>query len=149
MINYNRFCVLTVGWMLLIFFLSSQQSLPAVSLFSGVDLLAHAAFYGVLCIFLARLLMPPRVTAWKRVLLLTILVTVYGIIDEYHQLFVPGRDANGWDILADGLGGFLAASVLFWRDRRTMKISLQDLPGEKRRTPCATVYPVSRGGEEG
>jgi VanZ family protein len=143
------FRALTAGWMMLIFLLSSQSSLPAVSLFSGTDLLAHAVFYGVLCMFLARSLAPPRVTTWKRVLLLTILVTFYGVTDEYHQLFVPGRHASLWDILADGLGGFLAASMLFWWDRRSMKISPHVLPGEKRRAPCATVYPVPRGGEEG
>jgi VanZ family protein len=128
MINYNMFRVLTVGWMLLIFFLSSQSSLPAVSLFSGTDLLAHATIYGVLSMFLARSLAPPRVTTWKRVLLLTILVAAYGITDEYHQLFVPGRNASMWDILADALGGFHAALMLFWWDRRTMKISQHVLP---------------------
>ena|SRR3989344_3994432 len=100
------FRALTVGWMMLIFFLSSQPSLPVVSLFSGMELLAHAACYAVLGLFLAQSLVPPHVTTWKRVLLLTILVTVYGVTDEYHQSFVPGRDASAWDILADGLGGF-------------------------------------------
>jgi hypothetical protein len=143
------FRALTVGWMLLIFLLSSQSSLPTIRLFSGTDLLAHAVFYGVLCVLLARSLTPPRVTTWKRVLLLTTLVTAYGITDEYHQLFVPGRNASGWDILADGLGGFLAALMLFWWDRRTMKTLQHVLPDEKSHAPCATVYPIPRGGEEG
>jgi hypothetical protein len=69
--------------------------------------------------------------------------------DEYHQLFVPGRDASGWDILADGLGGFLAASILFRRDRRIVKISQDVFPGEKKHAPCATGYPAPGGGEEG
>jgi VanZ family protein len=94
-------------------------------------MLAHAVFYGVLCVLLARSLAPPQVTTWKRVLLLTILVTFYGVTDEYHQLFVPGRHASLWDILADGLGGFLAASMLFCWDRRPMKISQRVHPDEK------------------
>jgi VanZ family protein len=149
--NHRRylFRALTIGWMLLIFLLSSQSSLPTIRLFSGTDLLAHAVFYGVLCVLLARSLAPPRVTIWKRALLLIILVTAYGITDEYHQLFVPGRNASMWDILADGLGGFLSALMLFWWGRRTMKISQHVLPDEKRRAPCATVYPIPRGGEEG
>ena len=126
--------MLTSSWMVLIFFLSSQSSLPAVLLFSGADLLAHAAIYGVLCAFLARSLTPPRVTTWKRIFLLTILVTVYGITDEYHQSFVPDRDASAWDILADGLGGLLVASMLFGWDRRTVKISQYIRPSETRRT---------------
>lgn len=116
------FRALTVGWMTLIFFLSSQTSLPTPAFFSGADRLAHAAFYAILGVLLARSLAPPRVMTWKRVLLLTVLATAYGVTDEYHQLFVPGRDASAWDILADGLGGFLAASALFWRDRRAAGI---------------------------
>jgi VanZ family protein len=143
------FHTLTVGWMLLIFLLSSQPSLPTIRFFSGTDLLAHAVFYGVLCMLLARSLAPPRVMTWKRVLLLTTLVTAYGITDEYHQLFVPGRNASGWDILADGLGGFLAALMLFWWDRRTMKTLQHVLPDKKSHTPRATVYPIPRGGKEG
>lgn len=128
------FRALTVGWMTLIFFLSAQPSLPIVSLFSGADLLAHAAFYGVLCVLLVGSLVRPQVRTWKRVLILTILVIAYGVTDEYHQSFVAGRDASAWDILADGMGGFLAAVVLFWRNRRTMKISQFILPCEGKRT---------------
>jgi VanZ family protein len=104
-------------------------------------------FYGVLCVLLARSLVPPRVTTWKRALLLTTLVTAYGITDEYHQLFVPGRNASGWDILADGLGGFLAALMLFWWDRRTMKISQHVLPDEKNALRALRFTP-SRGMEK-
>jgi VanZ family protein len=137
------FRALMVGWMTLIYFLSSQPSLQTPSLFPGADLVAHAVFYAVLGVFLARSLAPPRVMTWKRVMLLTILVTVYGITDEYHQLLVPGRDASGWDILADGLGGFLAAWMLFWWDRRTVNISQPVLADKKRRIPCAEAHPLS------
>lgn len=143
------FRALTVGWMMLIFFLSSQTSLQIPPLFSGADLLAHTAFYAVLGVFLARSLVPQRVMAWKRVILLTILVTAYGITDEYHQLLVPGRDASGWDILADGLGGFLAALMLFWWDRRTVNISQPVLPNKERRILCAKAYPLSMDEDKG
>jgi VanZ family protein len=126
------FRALTAGWMVLIYVLSSQPSLPTPELFPGEDLLAHIVFYAVLGGFLARSLAPPRV-ATKRILLLTILVTAYGVLDEYHQSFVPGRDASAWDMLADGLGGFLAALVLFWQDRRMAKISRSVLRGETKR----------------
>lgn len=148
MTNYNGFRILTIGWMMLIYFLSSQSSLKTPTLFSGADLV-HTVFYGILGVFLARSLVPQRVMAWKRVMLLTILVAGYGITDEYHQLLVPGRNASGGDILADGLGGFLAASMLFWWDRRTMKISQQPLPSEERRAPCAITHVFSMGGDKG
>lgn len=87
-------------------------------LFSGADLLAHAAAYGILCVFLALSFVPPRVASWNRVLLLTVLVTAYGVTDEYHQSFVPGRHASAWDVLADGVGGLIVAWTMHWRSRR-------------------------------
>ena len=125
--------LLAVGWMMLIFFLSSQSSLPAVLFFSGADLLLHAVFYAILCVFLARSFTDPQIRNWNRVILLTILVTAYGITDEYHQSFVPGRSASIGDVLADNVGGFLAAAMLFWRDRKTVNISKYILPNESRR----------------
>lgn len=113
------FRLLAAGWMLLIFLLSSQSTLPTDRFFSGADLLAHATVYGILCMFLALSFVPPQVMTWKQVNFLTILVTAYGVSDEFHQSFVPGRDASTWDVLADGLGGFLVASAMHWRYRRS------------------------------
>ncbi|MEW6330042.1 MAG: VanZ family protein [Pseudomonadota bacterium] len=109
--------------MALIFLLSSRSSLPTGPLFPGADLLAHAAAYGVLCMFLALSFVPPFVMNWRQVLLLTILVTAYGVTDEYHQSFVPGRDASLLDVLADGTGGFIVAWIMHWRYRRAVKIA--------------------------
>lgn len=64
MINYKGFRILTVGWMMLIFL----PALPDVTTrgFSfPADLVAHAAFYGVLGV-LARSLAPPQGMTWKR-----------------------------------------------------------------------------------
>jgi VanZ family protein len=38
-------------------------------------------------------------------------VILWGISDEIHQSFVPGRNASGWDVCADAVGFGLA--VLF------------------------------------
>lgn len=119
--GHYLFRALTAGCMLLIFVLSSQPSLPSIRFFSGADLLVHAAAYGILCLFLALSFVPARVATWNRVLLLTFLVTVYGVTDEYHQSFVPGRDASLWDVLADGAGGFIVAWTMHWRYRLALK----------------------------
>jgi VanZ family protein len=113
------FRALTVGWMLLIFLLSSQPSLPTIRLLSGADLLAHAVVYGVLCMFLALSFVSPRAMTWGRIFFLVMLVTAYGVTDEYHQSFVPGRNASPWDVLADGVGGFIVAWTMRWRYRRS------------------------------
>ena len=113
------FRALTLGWMALIFFLSSQPDVPAPELFSQQDKVAHLLVFGVLGLLLAFALTPPAAASWRRVLLITALVTVYGITDELHQYFVPGREASALDVLADGVGGFLAGALLLWRGRHT------------------------------
>ena len=48
----------------------------------------------------------------KMSLYLTQVVTIlYGFSDEFHQLFVPGRTADMYDMAADAVGGFLFVIV--------------------------------------
>ena len=149
MTHHKLFRLLAVGWMTLIFFLSSQTLLQAPALFSGSDLFAHLACYAVLGVFLARSQAPPGVMSWKRVILLVVLVTVYGATDEYHQSFVPGRDASGRDLLADGLGGFIAAWMLFWWDRRTVNNSQPVAPDREKHIPSAQAQRLAIGEDRG
>lgn len=52
--------------------------------------------------------------AARSALLLAVLAsTGYGITDEIHQAFVPLREPDAWDVLADLLGSVLGASA--WR----------------------------------
>ena len=43
--------------------------------------------------------------------LATIIAIVYGISDEIHQIFVPGRSASVYDILVDSFGIFYAMLI--------------------------------------
>ena len=117
------FRVLAAGWMALIFLLSSQPRLPVPMLFNGMDKLARVLCYGILVFLLARSLVPPEVTSGKRMLVLTILVTAYGMTDEFHQSLVPGRDASAWDVMADGAGGLVVAWTVHSRYRRSVGLS--------------------------
>ncbi|MDP8208557.1 MAG: VanZ family protein [Candidatus Electryonea clarkiae] len=49
----------------------------------------------------------------KYAFLTWIISVTYGITDEFHQFFVPGRDMELFDLLADGTGAF-AGIVLFY-----------------------------------
>ena len=44
----------------------------------------------------------------------TLLTTAYGVTDEYHQSFVPGRTCDPVDVAKD-LAGSAAASLLYRR----------------------------------
>jgi VanZ family protein len=50
------------------------------------------------------------------VVVITMMVALYGAFDEIHQLFVPGREASMGDLVADVVGGLVAA-VLFRKGR--------------------------------
>jgi VanZ family protein len=108
-----RFAKLAAAWALLIFVLSSIPggSFPASKLFS-YDKLLHAGVYAVLGGF--TFLALPRGWSSRASVLVVIagaMTTMYGLTDEFHQLFVPGRSADLRDVLADCGGGFAGALV--------------------------------------
>ena len=41
-----------------------------------------------------------------------VIATAYGVSDEYHQLFVPGRNFDVLDVAADAIGAIIGASAL-------------------------------------
>ncbi|MCX9075079.1 MAG: VanZ family protein [Candidatus Methanoperedens sp.] len=45
-----------------------------------------------------------------------IIGTIYGISDEFHQSFVPGRTASAWDLLADAIGLTIAQIIIFAKE---------------------------------
>ncbi len=38
----------------------------------------------------------------------------YGIVDEVHQYFVPGRQLSVWDMLSDVFGSVTAVMFMAW-----------------------------------
>ncbi len=103
-----------LSYMLLIFVLSSQRPPePVVSL--GVkDSWLHLVEYAVLGFLLADLAWALRGTiAWRTLVPgPALLSALYGLSDEWHQSFVPGRDASGADVLMDVVGSLLGATAL-------------------------------------
>ncbi|GHT66612.1 hypothetical protein FACS1894110_10600 [Spirochaetia bacterium] len=97
-----------------IWFLSSRSILPQPKGILGFDKFQHLLAYFVLAC--AAGLWFPR-QKWQRpgvalLLLAAVISSVYGIIDEIHQSFVPGRDCNIWDWLADTIGALLGAGTM-------------------------------------
>jgi VanZ family protein len=96
--------------MIFIFIMSSQEQFPStfgVSIFL-LTVVAHLILYGVL-----GLLLLFAVTGTDRPsrtsIIVTILFTVlYGVSDEFHQSFVPGRDASVFDVVVDTVGAAVA-----------------------------------------
>ena len=100
--------------MVLIFVLSSISGFPPAP--GGVDRgVAHALEYGVLAGLLLRGLTGARwrgVSVWAAGVAV-LLATLYGVTDEAHQRFVPGRTAEVSDLVADALGATVAAGLIW------------------------------------
>lgn len=73
---------------------------------------AHFILYGVLGFLCAVYFNHFRVSNKIKFLAATVLTSLYGMTDEIHQLFVPGRAGKLYDVLVDTLGGILGAAVV-------------------------------------
>jgi len=92
--------VLAALWAVVIFVASSQPG-GAVGLPSPWDKLAHLLTYAVLAWLLRKSGLSPF---WA-----VALAALYGASDEWHQSFVPGRQPDLADLLADAGGALLGA----------------------------------------
>ncbi|MCL2789189.1 MAG: VanZ family protein [Desulfobulbus sp.] len=89
----------------------------------NIDKLFHCLAYAVLGLAFLFALSPqwrrqhPALAGWATVSF----CLLYGITDEFHQSFIPGRFAGLDDVLADAAGGVLAVAGYWgWRRWRTI-----------------------------
>lgn len=99
-------------------FLASSRSEIAGPDVPGTDKVVHFGVYGLLATLVVRLGRRRRV-AWIALLL----VSAYGITDEWHQSFTPGRSVEVADWLADTLGAALA--ILLYRQWTWYRLRLE------------------------
>ncbi|MCA9576817.1 MAG: VanZ family protein [Polyangiales bacterium] len=112
-----------VAYMGLIFGLSSMHlQAQIIEQLPFRDKLVHTIEYAVLgglCAYATRRTWPLH-AALRTSLLGAFLAVAFGVSDEIHQSFVPGRNADVNDILADVLGASLGVLVAaYWERRHT------------------------------
>ncbi|MDQ3263027.1 MAG: VanZ family protein [Myxococcota bacterium] len=110
--RFVRFGLPPIAVAALIFALSSRSSLPGPGVV-GLDKVAHAVAYATLAWLTARGLFGYRVERLTAAVLGALLATLYGVSDEWHQSFVPGRMTDPADLVADALGASVAAFAWF------------------------------------
>ncbi len=109
-----RYWVPAVLFMAAIFVGSSISKPPDVP--GGFsDKTAHFCEYAVLGLLLARALAGRRWLSppFPIVAAAALLAALYGVSDEYHQLFVPGRQYDVRDMMADAFGASLSVGALW------------------------------------
>ncbi len=86
-----------------IFYVSGDSQVAGPDI-AGIDKVAHFAVYGLLATLIARV---PGVP----VLIAAALASAYGLTDELHQSFTPGRSVEWIDWCADTLGALTAVFI--------------------------------------
>jgi VanZ family protein len=102
--------------MALIFVLSSISAPPVLP--QGVDKNVHAALFAGLAVLVVRALSGGwgRRVTFGVALASVAIATAYGVSDEFHQSFVPLRQSEAMDVLADAAGAGAAAFGLYGWD---------------------------------
>ena len=113
------FGVASIVYACLIFYASSLSTAPEAArpLFLDMDALAH---FSEFALFGGLLFMTFAYAGWRPwdAPVAIVLGTAYGIVDEFHQLYVPGRFADPFDASMDAIGVIVAVAVLAYLDRR-------------------------------
>lgn len=94
---------------------TSLPSNRAIS-FTVSDKFQHFAAYAILSFMLALAFFVQdkyRSVKEKYLIMAVLVSSVYGTLDEIHQIFVPGRSADVFDLIADAIGAVIGA-VLFY-----------------------------------
>lgn len=107
----------------IIFFFSHQPG-DTIDLgdIPGMDKVAHFSIYGLLAatVLLAHKAGSRRKTPFNVCLATCAVCLVYGISDEFHQSFIPGRFVSGADVLADMIGAVTVSAFWFFFVRKRL-----------------------------
>lgn len=107
------FTPLIIYWIIL--FLATTlpvQSVPSVAIGDKIN---HLAAYFVLSCLLYLTLIYQRKSEYlfnKAAFATIVISSVYGALDEIHQMFIPGRFAEVLDWLADATGAILGVLII-------------------------------------
>ena len=113
-------------WMGLIFYLSSIPSFPVDLSDEGYNVtssLVHILLYFILAWLLIAALLSNGIKSGYAFFGGFLLAIIYGATDEWHQSFVPGREAHLSDWLLDVAGAYMVLSfyTFYYRQKKRIK----------------------------
>lgn len=103
-----------IVWAGAIFFISHQPTVPDVpGLASSITSVAgHFGVYFVLAILLWWGLGTFDIPANQRLAIAFGIAVLYGVSDEWHQSFVPGRQPDILDVITDAIGAATGLAII-------------------------------------
>ncbi len=107
-----------------IFFFSHQPSGSSVlESFPLSSMIGHFGGYGLLALLLYRAFTGGfGVWSTQAALRVLALAVLYGISDELHQAFVPGRQPSAGDLVVDGVGAAMALGAIWLYATRVRRL---------------------------
>lgn len=79
--------------------------------FRSSDKLVHASMYGVFAWLALRSLLRAGRPLRQAILVVALGIALFAALDEWHQQFIPGRDMDPFDWLADLTGATIGTLV--------------------------------------
>lgn len=115
--DYIKIWTPTAIWAIVIFSFSAIPTNPVSEIYWQdfiVKKLAHIIEYGIFATLLYRSLKLSGISPKDAIIYSLITSFLYGVSDEFHQSFTPGREPKARDVLFDTFG---AAMFLFLLNR--------------------------------
>ena len=112
----NIYTKFTFSYMFLITYLShmSQSSISdIVPEYNNMDLILHFVEYAILGFLLFKSLSTDELFGINSIYGAFFIGIIFGIFDELHQNFVPGRQMSLTDIFSDSLGTIFGVYISF------------------------------------
>ncbi len=112
-ISIFQFQLPLIAWCVFVYTASSIPSPNIPALGTYTDKVIHFGVYGILC-WLAHVAFhhQSNISVKKYSLFVAMIFTiVFGLSDEFHQLYTPGRSAELLDIAADTFGGAVYSAI--------------------------------------
>lgn len=114
--HFVKYWLPAILWALLIYSFSARPT-EAVSEIHWQDFIfkktIHLVEYGALTLLLFRGFINSGIEKRKALLLSFLIAVVYGMTDEFHQSFTPGRTPKVRDVIIDGVGSFVSLYLVF------------------------------------
>ena len=105
-----KFWLPPILWGLVIFSFSSFKVGTATEIYWKdfiIKKTAHVIEYGILATLLYRAMVNSDIEKKKAIWLSILIAFLYGLTDEFHQSFTPGREPHLRDVIIDTIGGAL------------------------------------------
>ena len=98
--------ILTILMAIEIFYFSSITGVRGPSGVLNLSIVYHFVAFFLLSFFLLISIVGQKEIKIKHIVIVLLISTTYSILDEVHQLFVPGRVPDLFDIFTNGIGIF-------------------------------------------